>query len=109
LIEFLPFLIPISVSALVGIVSLFLYLDTKKTGFLMIGIGFMISALPNLVRLALGGPYLAVRLRERGLTTFEIGQFLFVLELINMSMVIVSALLVLVGLVLFMRNFKTSR
>jgi len=109
LIEFLPLLIPMSVFALIGIVSLFLYFETRKTGFVLIGVGFLTNMLPSLAKLALGGPYLPIRLQERGLSTTEIGQFLFVLSLIDMSIIIIFALLVLIGLILFMRDFKARQ
>jgi len=109
LIEYLPILVPMSVSALVGIVSLFLYFETRKTGYVLIGVGFLTNIIPGLVELALGGPYLALRLYERGLSVTEIGQFLFVINVSGTLLVIVFALLVLIGLILFMRDFKTKQ
>jgi len=109
LIEFLPYLISISVSALIGIVSLFLYLETRKQGFALIGVGFLICMVPSLIYLALGGPYLAIKLRDLGLNTTEIGQYLFLLSLMDMAIYIVFAVLVLIGLVLFKRDLKTKQ
>ena len=106
MIEFLPFLIPTSLSALVAIASLFLYFKTRKTGFALIGIGFLLITIPTLVTLALGGPYIPVKLYEKGFSVAEIGEFIFLLGLLDMSLTIVFALLVLIGLVLFMRDFK---
>jgi len=72
----------------------------------LIGIGFLLSTIPNVVTLMLGGPYMPVILHERGLSVTEIGELLFLLGLLEMSLTTVFALLVLIGLVLFMRDFK---
>jgi len=109
LIEFLPLLVPVSVSALIGTFSLYLYLPTRKNGFVLIGIGFLTTVIPSLIRLALGGPYLPLLLRDRGLSVTEIARFLFVLSLIDVAITIVFAAMVLVGLALFVKDFGVRK
>lgn len=98
LIDYIPFLIPMVLFALIGAFSLFWYTRTRKTGFVWIGIGFIVQIFPNLISLALGGPFLALRLYERGLNVSEIGRFLFLLYLVETAISIAFIVLVLVGL-----------
>jgi hypothetical protein len=106
----LPYVYPFLIYALVGIVSLYMYNKLKKTGFLLIGIGFLVNAVAPLVRLALGGPYIVSRLAERGLTVTEISLFLFYyVTLVDWSLLTVLAVLVLVGLFLLMKEITPKQ
>lgn len=70
------------------------------------GVGFLVEIIPSLIRLALGGPYITDRLREQGLTASEIGQFLFLLYLVEAAVFLAFAVLVLVGLASLAREDK---
>jgi len=107
-VEFL-YLIPFSVFALVGIVSIYLYIRRKKTGFMLIGIGFLANALSPLIYLALGAPYIPFRLMESGLTEAEVSQFMLYLSLVEWSLLAIFAALVIVGLFLLMKGTKPKQ
>ena len=109
MIEFLPYLLPTILSALVGVFSLYLHYRVRRAGFLVIGISFLVGTIPNIVNLAFGGPYLVPTLLGRGWDVREIGTFLSILSLTQMSITVVSAILVLVGLVLLSRNSHTKQ
>jgi hypothetical protein len=83
---------------------LYLYHRVRRTGFLVIGISFLIGMIPNLVNLALGGPYLVETLLSRGWDVREISTLLSTLSVLQMSITVVSTILILVGLVLLARN-----
>ena len=99
---------PIVIGTVVGIFSLFLYVQIKKKGYVFLGTGFLISAIPSYVHAALGGTYLPMILLNRGLSLTEIGQFLSLLELFNGLLQIIFAILVLISLVLFRREFRSK-
>lgn len=109
MIEFLPYLLPTILYALVGIFSLYLYQRVRRAGFLLIGISFLIGTIPNLVNLAFGGPYLAPTLVSRGWDVRQISTLLSVLSILQMSIAVVSTILVLVGLVQLSRNSHTRQ
>jgi hypothetical protein len=102
--DFLQYLLPTALSALVGVFSFCLYYRVRRTGFLVIGISFLIGMIPNLVNLAYGGPYLVETLLSRGWDVREVSMLLSILSILQMSVTVVSAVLVLVGLVLLSRN-----
>jgi hypothetical protein len=106
LVEYLPLLIPMLIFASIGVVSLFWYTKTRRTGFLWIGIGFLVQAVPSLLSLALGGSYFVLRLVESGLSYLEIGQILYLLYLLETAMTVAFAALVLIGLVFLAREFQ---
>ena len=105
--EFLPYLVPSIVSALIGIFSFYLYYRVRKAGFAVIGISFLVGIIPNLVNWALGGPYLALTLLDRGLDVREIGALLSTLGLLQMVITVANAVLVSAGLVLLSRDLQT--
>ena len=107
--EFLPYLVPSIVSALIGIFSFYLYYRVRKAGFAVIGISFLVGIIPGLVNLALGGPYLALTLLDRGLDVREIGAFLSTMSFVQMVVTVANAVLVSVGLVLLSRDFQTRQ
>ena len=104
LVEFLPLLAPMFMFALIGALSLFWYTRTRRTGFAWIGIGFMVGIIPDL-GLALE-PSLVSRLLQQGFNISQIGQFLFLLYLVNTAVFVVFTVLVLVGLVSLAREAK---
>jgi len=107
LVEFLPLLTPMFMFALIGALSIFWYTKTRRTGFAWIGTGFLVEIIPSLIRLALGGPYLAMRLViEQGLSPSEIGQFFFLLYLVETAVSVGFTVLVLVGLVSLAREVQ---
>jgi len=107
--EFLPDIVPFSVYALIGIVSLYLYIKWKKTGFMLIGIGFLANALAPLINLALGAPYIPLRLLESGLTYAEVSQFMLYLYLVDLTLLAIFTALVLVGLFLLMKEITPEQ
>jgi hypothetical protein len=90
--------------ALIGALSLFWYTRTRRIGFAWIGIGFVVGIIPDL-GLALE-PSLVSRLLQQGFNISQIGQFLFLLYLVNTAVFVVFTVLVLVGLVSLAREVQ---
>jgi len=107
--EFLPYLVPSIVSALIGIFSFYLYYRVRKVGFAVIGISFLVGIIPSLVNLALGGSYLPLTPLDRGLDVREIGVFLSTMSFVQMVITVANAVLVSAGLVLLSRDFQTRQ
>jgi hypothetical protein len=103
MLEFIPLLFPIVLDVVIGIVTLILYQEIKRSGLAMIAVAFFLISVPSIVNLALGGPYMALRLRDQGLTAAEIGILNFYLFLVASAFQVVFAVLFLMGL------FKLSR
>jgi hypothetical protein len=103
MLEFIPLLFPIVLDVVIGIVTLILYQEIKRSGLAMIAVAFFLISVPDIVNLALGGPYMALRLRDQGLTAAEIGILNFYLFLVASAFHVVFAVLFLMGL------FKLSR
>jgi hypothetical protein len=99
MIEFASYLFQICLSFAIGLVALVLYRKNRKLGMALISIGFFLGAVPSIVKLALGGPYLSLRLIEQGYTAVEIGVFFFYLFLLNSAFQIVFAIIVMAGLI----------
>lgn len=99
MIEFIPDIFQSFIPLFVGLIAIFLYTKSKKLGLALIGVAFLLSAVPSIVNIALGGPYLSSQLVEQGYTTFEIGVFFYHLFLLRSAFQIVFAILVLAGLV----------
>ncbi len=76
----------------------------------MIGISFLIGMIPNLANLAFGAPNLVETLLSRGWDVRQISALLSNLSVLQMSITLVSTILILVGLVLLSRNsYKTVK
>ena len=108
--DLLQYLLPTILSAVVGVFSLYLYHRVRRTGFLAIGISFLIGMIPNLVNLAFGGPYLVETLLSRGWDVRQVSALLSILSVLQMSITLVSTILILAGLVLLSRSsYKTVK
>jgi hypothetical protein len=103
MLEFMPFLFPIVLYIVIGIVAFILYQDTRRSGLVMIAVAFFLISVPSVVNLALGGPYMALRLHEQGLTISEIGVFNLYLFIFASAFHTTFAVLLLIGL------FKLSK
>ena len=103
---YLPYLPLLIFGVVGGIVSIYFYAEIKKAGFLLLGIGFILLAVPNLLYVALGGGNLPSILLGRGLTVAEIGLYLGILGLVNFGFQIVFIVLVLAGLFLLRREIS---
>ena len=99
MIEFIPYVFAITLSLTIGLVSISLYRKSGKSGLALISFGFFLNAIPSAVNLAMGGPYLALRLMDQGYTTDEIGAIYSYLYLFGGAIQIVFAIVVIVGLV----------
>ena len=102
----LPYLPLLLTGLITGAISFFFYDRTKKTGFVPMGIGFILLAIPNLVYIVLGGSNLVPILIERGLTVTETGIYVGMLGLMNIAFQVLFAGLVLAGLVLLGRAYS---
>jgi len=103
MIEFVPYIIQILIPLAMGLVAAFLFRQKKELGLALMSAAFFVSAIPAVVNLGLGGPYLALRLHEQGYTAVEIGMSNLYLFAVSVSFEIVSAVLFVVGL------FRLSR
>ena len=99
MIEFIPYILQISLSLAVGLVSVFLYSRNKRFGLALLSVGFFLNAVPSVVNLALGGPYLTLRLMDQGYTSAEIGVVYSYLFLFSGAIEIIFAVLVIAGIV----------
>jgi len=99
MIEFIPYIFQISLSLAIGLVAIFLYTESKRTGLALFSVAFFLSAVPSIVHLALGGPYLVLRLSEQGYTPVDIGMFQIYLYLFSVMFNVIFALFVIAGLV----------
>ena len=99
MIEFVPDIVQILFPLAIGLVAIFLYTKSRKLGLALIGVAFFVSIVPSAVNLALGGPYLPLRLRDQGYTMHEIGAFYYYLFLLRGTFYIVFSILVIAGLI----------
>jgi len=98
LIGYLPNIIKVILPLVIGIVAIVLYTRARKTGFMFVGIAFFLLSIPNIILIALGGPYLVERLMNQGLTIPQIGLYQFYLFLMSTVVGIVFAIMVIIGL-----------
>jgi len=98
MIEFVPYIVQILIPLAVGLVAAFLFRQKKALGLALMSVAFFVSAIPAIVSLALGGPFLTQRLHEQGYTAVEIGMFTLYLFAGSVAFEIVSAVLFVVGL-----------
>jgi hypothetical protein len=104
MIEFIPYIIEMMVPLAVGVLALFLYRTHQKRGLPLVAAGFFLSAIPAVVRLALGGPYWALWLRDQGYTTYQMGMIQLYLWIFGAASQAVFAILVVAGLIQLSRN-----
>lgn len=98
MIEFIPYIIETIVPLTIGVLALFLYRTHQKRGLPLVAVGFFLSAIPAVVRLALGGPYWALWLRQQGYTTYQMGVIQLYLWIAGAVSQAVFAILVVAGL-----------
>lgn len=103
-IEFIPYIIEIAVPVAIGVLALFLYRTHQKRGLPLVAAGFFLSAIPAVVKLALGGPYWALWFRDQGYTTYQMGMIHLYLWIVGAAFQAVFAILVLAGLVQLSRH-----
>jgi hypothetical protein len=106
MIEFVPYIFHILLSLATGLVAIILYRKSGKFGLVLISVTFFLSVVPSMVNLAMGGPYLYLRLREQGYTPVEIGVFSVYLFLLNSAFQIVFTIVVIAGLVKSLRRLE---
>jgi hypothetical protein len=87
---------------LTGIILILLYRQTKKRGFMLIGISFVLEVICNLI------PNQAITDVLMNTFGMEEGQAFSTLLLINTSVQLVFAILVLIGVVLLRNEFKSK-
>ncbi len=68
-------------------------------GLLLVAVAFFLIAVPSIIRLALGGPYIMFRFMEMGWTMYKAGEFMFFLSLFGDILRVIFAILVVAGLV----------
>ena len=95
------FSLPSIISGLVGVFSLFFYFRTKKTGFVPIGVGFLLQSCLAFVSLAM----FMMLSRTSGA---RIVDFLNLLSLINATLSIIPPVLVLIGLIFLRNEFRSK-
>ena len=95
-------MIPVSV----GLVAAFKYRQKGEQGVALMSAAFFISAVPALVNLALGGPYLYQQLSEQGYTSTEMGTVSLYLFAMSIIFETASAIIFLVGLFRLTRKLK---
>jgi len=99
MIEFIPDMLRISLSFALGITAFLLYSRKRKTCLAIFGVAFFLFAVPSIVEMVLGGPYMPLRLMDRGYSIVEIGIIQFYLFLLSTAFEVASAILILVGLI----------
>ena len=83
---------------------LFLDRTRQKPGLRLVAVGFLLSAIPAGVKLALGGPYWVYWLMNQGVTTYQMGLLHLYLWIVGASSQAVFAILVVAGLVQLSRH-----
>lgn len=106
MIEYLPDVLQVSFPLAVGVITVFLYRTSQKSGLALISVGFLASAVPGIVKLALGGPYWLVRLRDQGYTAYQVGLLNFQFWILGAALQAVFAILVIAGLVKLSRTHE---
>jgi uncharacterized membrane protein YwaF len=103
MIELLPNIFHILLSLAVVFVAYMLYKRTGKGGLVLIGLGFLILAIPYFIDLAMGGPTFPAKMEAAGYSLAYIGMVTFYKLFFTTAMEIAFAILVIVGLI------KTAR
>ncbi|MGD8505677.1 MAG: hypothetical protein PVF15_03325 [Candidatus Bathyarchaeota archaeon] len=99
MIGFIPDIVQIALPLAVGLVAIRLHRRTGRFGLKLISVVFFLSAVPSMVRIGLGGPYLAFRLMDLGFTAYQYGLFQLFLWILNATFQAVFAVLTVIGLV----------
>lgn len=99
MIEFIPYVVEILFPLVVGGLAFFLYRNSRKAGLTLVAVGFFLSVVPAIVRLALGGPYWALLLRDQGYTVYQVGMLQLYLWILGAAFQTVFSILVVAGLV----------
>jgi hypothetical protein len=106
LIEFLPYVLQALIPVSVGVVAAFKYRQKGEQGIAFMSAAFFISAIPALVNLALGGPYLYPRLAQQGYSSAEMGTVSLYLFATSIIFETASAIIFLIGLFRLTRKLK---
>lgn len=104
MIEFIPYIIEIVIPLAVGGFALFLDRTRQKPGLRWVAVGFLLSAIPAGVKLALGGPYWVYWLMNQGFTTYQVGMFQWYLWIFGTAVQTAFAILVAAGLIQLSRH-----
>jgi hypothetical protein len=104
LIAYLPDVIKVILPLIIGIVAIILYTQVRKMGFIFVGIAFFLLSIPNIILIALGGPFLVERLMNQGLTVSEIALYQFYIFLMSAAFGIAFTIMVIVGLYLLRKD-----
>lgn len=99
MIEFIPRIVEISFPLAVGLIVMRLHARTGRFGLKLISVAFFLSAVPGMVELGLGQPYLAFRLLNLGFTEYQVGLFHLFLWILSVTFQAVFAILTIIGLV----------
>jgi hypothetical protein len=98
MIEYIPDIIQILFPLAIGMITIFLYRKSQKSGLMLVSVGFFAGMVPSIVKLALGGPYWVLRLMDQGYTVYQVGLFHLFLWILGAAFQAVFAILVIAGL-----------
>jgi hypothetical protein len=87
---------------LIGIISIFLYRQTKKRGFMPIGISFILEAIYDFIP---SSALMNIFTNTFGMENNQAFSFLF---LVDTTVGVILAILVLIGVVLLRSEFKSK-
>jgi hypothetical protein len=107
MLEYISTILPIVVNWTIGLVVFLLYQQTRKSALELLSIAFFLNSIPDVVHLALGGPYFALRLMEQGFTVAEVGMVSWYLFLVRVAFKVLFVVLVLVGVFKLARKDQT--
>jgi len=99
MIEFIPNIVEIVFPLAVGMSAFSIYQKSQKTGLMLVSVAFFLSAVPSIVKLALGGPYMILWLHDQGYTVYQLGMIQLFLWIFGAAFQAVFAILVIAGLV----------
>jgi hypothetical protein len=87
---------------LIGMISVFLYRQTKKRGFLLIGISFLLEAIYDFIP---SSTIMNILTNTFGIENNEAFSFLL---LVDTTVQVILAILVLIGVILLRSEFKSK-
>ena len=93
----IPYILEISLSLAVGLVTIYFFGKTGKFGLALISAAFFLNTVLGVVNLATG-PYFILWLRDLGYSTAEIGAISFSLFLVKSTFKIAFATVVIAGI-----------
>jgi len=88
----------ILITAVTGTRSLMIYYRTQKRGLKLVGISILLLPIETLIRLLLGGPYLALILQSQGLSLAQIAIFSSSLTFMGVSFQLAFGFLLIKGI-----------